>query len=155
MWPPRKERSQHSWTGAPPCSLVLETSPNRQKMWPMAFCAEMSSLKRSGLVFSTLQFHCFLSWQLRNWECREIKGGGSKLEPGSVKLIYCGRHWGAGMPGKFRFLPKPSPLSPLHPPFKSLVPRTPGALWRLLFALMLTLWLGLQSLIQNTPLQLF
>lgn len=35
---------------------------------PLALCAEMSSLKRSGLVSSTLQFQCFLSWQLHNWE---------------------------------------------------------------------------------------
>lgn len=40
---------------------------------PLALCAEMSILNRSGLVSSTLQFQCLLSWQLHNWECREIK----------------------------------------------------------------------------------
>ena len=79
---------------------------------PLALCAEMSNPKRSGLVFSILQFHCFLSWQLHNWECREIKSRRKEIRAGKCQVDLLQR-WGAGVPGKSNFLPEPlSPASP-------------------------------------------
>lgn len=103
---------------------------------PLALCAEMSSPKRSGLVFlycnsiASFPGSCIIGNAVKS------KQGASKLEPGSVKLIYCG-FGGQECWAKSEF--SPSPLSPPHPPFKTLVPYTPGPLWRLRFALMLGL----------------
>lgn len=74
---------------------------------PLALCAETSSLKRSGLVSSTLQFQCFLSWQLHNWECREIKRRRKYIRAGKCQVDLL-QHWGAGVLGKFRVLPSPA-----------------------------------------------
>lgn len=104
---------------------------------PLTLCAECLVHKDVARFFSVLRFHCFLSWQRHNWECREIKGGGSKLESGSVKLMYC--CVGGGSSGHIQFLHE-HPL-PWHPPLKTLVLtllRYSGILQRPLFAWKLT-----------------
>ena len=66
-----KPTGSHSWVTAlaGPGSI----SEPARRCDPLALTAEMSNPKRSGRVYAILPFHCFLSWQLHNRECREIK----------------------------------------------------------------------------------
>lgn len=98
------------------CWLCAEMSnPKKEVAWFFLYCNSTASFPGSCIIGNAAK----------------SKLGGRKLEPGSVKLIYCSA---GGRECRANPTFSPSPWAPLHPPLKTLASHTPEALRRLLFA---------------------